>query len=151
MSKKSNELPLSEESVTETLKFITDKLKSGENLDELIEYKKLFKKNTPFHLRSLTAAFLLKEYLKKSRRRMAGGTSIFVSIGKNRRVFPSDLIQLVNKTGKVSKESIGDIKILDSYSFINIKPSDAQTVIDNLNGIEYRGRKLTVNLAKKNS
>ena len=46
---------------------------------------------------------------------------------------------------------IGDIKILDNYSFITLSSQASETAIDNLDGIDYRGRKLTVNFAKKKS
>jgi hypothetical protein len=94
---------------------------------------------------------MLKEMGQKRGGRpiITDGVSIFMSIGRNRKIFPKDLIHLLINTGKVDRQDIGDIKILDNYSFIVISRSAADNAIDNLDGIDYRGRRLTVNMAKK--
>lgn len=118
--------------------------------DDLKVYKKIFKKTVPLHLRSWTIAYLLKQAVgSKSRRKITSGTTLFISVGKNRRVYPRDLIQLFVGAGKIEREEIGEIKVLDSYSFITIKEASAAKAIDNLDGINYRGRNLVVNFAKK--
>lgn len=125
-------------------------VKEDENPDDLKVYKKIFKKTVPLHLRSWATAYLLKQAVEsKSRRTITGGTTLFISVGKNRRVYPRDLIQLFIGTGKIKREDIGEIKVLDSYSFITIKEASAATAIDNLDGINFRGRNLVVNFAKK--
>lgn len=120
------------------------------NPDDLKVYKKIFRKTVPLHLRPWAAAYLLKQAVEpKSRRKVTGGTTLFISVGKNRRVYPRDLIQLFIGAGKIKREDLGEIKVLDSYSFITIKEASAATAIDNLDGINYRGRNLVVNFAKK--
>jgi len=47
------------------------------------------------------------------------------------------------------RERIGDIRVLDNYSFVQVYTEDAQKVIDSLNGCEYRGRKLNVSFSRK--
>jgi ATP-dependent RNA helicase DeaD len=131
---------------------LIDKVRNQEDPDVLKAYKKAFKKQVPFALRSWVVAYMLKEMGNKrggNRKTIADGMSIFVSIGRNRKVFPKDLVHLFVNTGKVSRDNIGDIKILDNYSFISISRSAAESAIDNLDGIDFRGRKLTVNFAKK--
>ena len=103
-------------------------------------------------MRSWVSAYLLKEFAsKKTGRTVQNGVSLFVSIGRNRKVYPKDLIHLFVNTGKVDRSMIGDIKILDNYSFITLNSQATETAIDNLDGIDFRGRKLTVNFAKKKS
>ncbi|MFW6364272.1 MAG: DbpA RNA binding domain-containing protein [Spirochaeta sp.] len=75
--------------------------------------------------------------------------TIFISIGKNRRVFPRDLIGLFSSVDGVNPEKIGDIRILDNYSFVTIDPEIAPAVITALHNSDFRGRKLTVNFARK--
>ncbi|AFG38095.1 DbpA RNA binding domain-containing protein [Spirochaeta africana] len=75
--------------------------------------------------------------------------TIFISIGKNRRVFPRDLIGLFSSVDGVDPEKIGDIRILDNYSFVTVDPSIAPGLITALHNSDYRGRKLTVNFARK--
>ena len=77
------------------------------------------------------------------------GTSIFISIGKNRRVYPRDLVGLLIGVAGIDRESIGDIKVLANYSFVQLYTKDAQTAIDKLNGYEYRGRRLAVSFSKQ--
>ena len=77
--------------------------------------------------------------------------SIFVSIGKNRRVFPRDLVGLLIAVGGLERDRIGDIKVLANYSFVQLYANDAQTAIDKLNGYDYRGRKLAVSFSRQKS
>ena len=75
--------------------------------------------------------------------------TIFISIGRNRRVFHRDLLSLITQVVELDRERIGDIRVLDNYSFVQVFSEDAQKVIDALNGYEYRGRKLTVSFSRK--
>lgn len=78
-------------------------------------------------------------------------TSIFISIGKNRRVYPRDLVGILIAVGGIDRERIGDIKVLANYSFVQLYTEDAQTAIDKLNGYDYRGRKLAVSYSRQKS
>jgi ATP-dependent RNA helicase DeaD len=123
---------------------------------ELNEYRDAFKKSVGLFQRSLVAGYLFKQLLKGEghttpRRPKGKTTTLFISIGKNRRVFPRDLIGFFASKGNVKKGQIGDIKILDSYSFLEIEESAAEGAIAKLDGENFRGRKLTVNFAKKKS
>ena len=76
-------------------------------------------------------------------------TTIFISIGRNRKVFPRDLIGLIVQNANIERERIGDIRVLDNYSFVQLYTDDCPTVISALDGFEYRGRKLTVSYSRK--
>ncbi len=78
-------------------------------------------------------------------------TSIFISIGKNRRVYPRDLVGILIAIAGIDRERIGDIKVLANYSFVQLYTEDAQTAIDKLNGYDYRGRKLAVSFSRQKS
>jgi hypothetical protein len=72
-----------------------------------------------------------------------------VSIGRNRRVYPRDLGDFfVQKLG-IRPDEIGNVRVFDKYSFVEISPSRAQDAITRLTGADYKGRILTVNYAKK--
>jgi hypothetical protein len=73
---------------------------------------------------------------------------LFVSIGRNRKVFPREILALINANTEVSKDDIGIIRILDNYSFIQVRSAVADVVIQALNGRNFRGRTLTVNYAR---
>ena len=74
-------------------------------------------------------------------------TTIFVNIGKNRRIFPRDLVGLLTNVAKIERDRIGDIRVLANYSFVQIFAEDADKAIAALNDYDYRGRKLEVNYA----
>jgi len=136
----------------ENVESIIDRIQNEEDLDEMQLYKKLFKKSVPFHMRSYVGAYLLKNTMGKSLKKSSGNkATLFISIGRNRRVYPRDLVGLFSAAAGISKSEIGDIKILDSYSFMEINPKSAEKAIEVLDGTEYRGRKITVNYAKKKS
>ena len=75
--------------------------------------------------------------------------TIFISIGKNRRVFPRDLVGLFSSIDGVDPDKIGDIRILDNYSFVTVDAEIAPELILALHNSDYRGRRLTVNFARK--
>ncbi len=76
-------------------------------------------------------------------------TTLFVSVGRNRRVYPRDLIGLILQATGVERDHIGEIRVLDNYSFVQVMTDDAEKIIAELNETEYRGRKLTVSHSKK--
>lgn len=76
-------------------------------------------------------------------------TTLFVSIGRNRRVYPRDLIGLILQNVEMDRDHIGDIRVLDNYSFVQVITEDAGKIIDALNEFEFRGRKLAVSYSRK--
>jgi hypothetical protein len=50
---------------------------------------------------------------------------------------------------EMDREHIGDIRVLDNYSFVQVITEDAEKIISALNEFEYRGRKLAVSYSRK--
>ena len=73
---------------------------------------------------------------------------LFFSAGRSRRVFPREILGLINAKTAIPKEDIGAIRILDNYSFVQVRDTVAEKIIEALNGQVFRGRPLTVNYAK---
>ncbi|GHV77036.1 hypothetical protein AGMMS49942_18570 [Spirochaetia bacterium] len=73
---------------------------------------------------------------------------LFISVGRNRRVFPREILGLIGTKTAVSKDDIGLINILNNYSFVQVRISAAEEIIAALNGINFRGRTLAVNYAR---
>jgi hypothetical protein len=73
---------------------------------------------------------------------------LFISIGKNRRLFPREVITLIMTKTQTPREDIGIIRILDNYSFVQVRDTRAEEIIAALNGVKFRGRTLAVNFAK---
>jgi hypothetical protein len=73
---------------------------------------------------------------------------LFISIGRNRRVFHREILGLIGAKTAVSKDDIGIINILNNYSFVQVRNSVAEEIINTLNGINFHGRTLAVNYAR---
>lgn len=75
--------------------------------------------------------------------------TIFIGVGRNRRVFPRDLVGLLVNIAGLDRERIGEIRVLANYSFIQLFSEDCEKAIAALNNYEYRGRKLSVSYSKQ--
>jgi ATP-dependent RNA helicase DeaD len=74
---------------------------------------------------------------------------LFVSIGRNRRVYARDLTQLFTEKLQLLEGDIGGVRVFEKYSFVDIVPARAEDAIARLTGTELKGRAITVNYAKK--
>ncbi len=160
--KTSHQLKPSEaEVLSGKIKMLLEEVKQYKHPEELAQIKKIMRKNVPFHLRSYLFAYLLREKLEKadspqeeeaaadSADEQEHMSTLFVSIGKNRKVFPKDLIKLFKSQLPLQDQDIGTVRVLDNYSFINVSTEYAQDAIDQMNNMKFRGRTITVNFAKK--
>jgi 3-phenylpropionate/cinnamic acid dioxygenase small subunit len=146
---------LDREKAIANLSEIREKAYSNADPVLLSEYRKLFRKKFSFFRRSWAAAWLFMYYdqretptIKSHSLPEEDSKKLFFSIGKSRRLFPREVISLILSKTSVSREDIGLIRILDNYSFVQIRDKKADEVIEKLNGIKFRGRSLTVNHAK---
>lgn len=73
---------------------------------------------------------------------------LFFSAGRSRKVFPREILGLIISRTLIAKEDIGAIRILDNYSFVQVRNTVADTIIGALNGNMFRGRPLLVNYAR---
>jgi len=167
-------MKLDKEKASKNLKVILEKVQTDTDLELLGEYRKLYKKEVNLFRRSWAAAWLLMYYDQKEfpnirsaaekipfRRENAGSAAdaeinlseeeskrLFFSIGKNRHLFPREVIMFICSKTSVPREDIGSIRILDNYSFVQVRDTRADEIIQALNGLKFRGRTLTVNYAK---
>jgi hypothetical protein len=163
------------------IRAVMDKILGDTDLVQLSQYKKIYKKEISIFKRSWAAAWLFMYYDQRENPRFNAAEKssnnekysekktdtqpdievnlaeeeskrLFISIGKNRRLYPRELIAfIISKTSAV-REDIGSIRILDNYSFVQVRDNKADEIIAALNGVKFRGRTLTVNFAKpKNS
>jgi hypothetical protein len=73
---------------------------------------------------------------------------LFINAGRSRRVFPREILGLIASKTPVSRDDVGTIRILDNYSFIQVRTAQADAIIEALNGKSFRGRPLAVNYAR---
>ena len=77
-----------------------------------------------------------------------GLSRLFVSIGRNRRVLPDDLAELISDSVTVERSELGEIRVLDSYSFVEVPEAVAEDTIAALSGTSFKGRRITVDFAR---
>jgi len=70
-------------------------------------------------------------------------------VGRNRGVHAKDLAGLFARTLQVDPASIGDIRVLDNYSFLEIEAGLADRAISALSGTQLKGKQISVNYARK--
>jgi hypothetical protein len=73
---------------------------------------------------------------------------LFFSAGRSRKVFPREILGLIISKTSVAKEDVGAIRILDNYSFVQVRNTVADDIIKSLNGNMFRGKPLVVNFAR---
>ena len=154
---------MDKEKAKSNLKEILQKMHDDANISRIHEYHKLYKKEISLFKRSWAAAWLFMYYDQKETPQAAGAEEkpsaeivlseeeskrLFISIGKNRRLFPREIITLIMSKTSVAREDIGAIRILDNYSFVQVRDTKADEIISRLTGHKFRGRTLTVNFAK---
>ena len=148
---------LNEEQITAFLKEAVETVKTEEDPDVLNAYRKIFRKNVPFTLRSYIAAYLIKEfegsafprskpYSRRPNPRFGDRSRGYFS---DRPPVERDIITLLIQNADISRERIGDIRILDNYSFVQVMNEDADKIIEKLNDFPYRGKNLSVSYSRK--
>lgn len=138
-----------EKFLAQALETILKTIRQTEDADQLNRYRQVFKRHVPIFMRSYVAAYLFKKSLDNFVAAPSETTKLFVSIGKNRQVYAKDIIKLFMDRLGIQRSQIGEVKVLDSYSFVDIGLDHAQEAISKLSGINFRGRRLSVNLARK--
>jgi ATP-dependent RNA helicase DeaD len=86
---------------------------------------------------------------EKPREKPAGLTRLFISAGKSRGIFAKDLAVHFTNTLKIDRSRLGEIRVLDNYSFLEIDSALAEKAIASLSGTQLKGRQITVNYARK--
>jgi hypothetical protein len=161
------------ERTKQTIAAVLDRIRTEVDPLLLEEYHRLFKKEVSLFHRSKVAAYLLmlcdqgkipRPSPRDSNSRKTGNDRenespryplaeeesmrLFFSVGRSRRVFPREILGLINTKTAIPREDIGSIRILDNYSFVQVRSTVAEKIIESLNGVSFRGRPLTVNYAK---
>ncbi len=149
----------------ELIKKMVKSIKEEEDADEMNQFKKLVKRNVPFTMRGYFSAYLFK-LLNSNTNTNAGVRpgraqsqnrpdkeykTLFFNIGRSRGVNPQALIRFIAATAELDASEIGQVRVHDNYSFVDVAEPSVQKVIESLNSKLYRGRTLAVNFAKKSA
>lgn len=77
-----------------------------------------------------------------------GIAKLFLTIGKEHRIGPGDIIKLIVDNTGLSSKAIGNIKILEKFTFVEVPRNSVEKVIDALQKSIIAGRKIRVEKAK---
>ena len=75
-----------------------------------------------------------------------GYTRIFINLGKRDGIFPKQLIGLMNANVHHRVE-MGRIDLLTNFSYFEVPEQDARFVLKDMNGADWKGRRVSVSLA----
>ncbi|MDP4090920.1 MAG: DEAD/DEAH box helicase [Bacillota bacterium] len=73
---------------------------------------------------------------------------LFVNLGRMDRVDPKVLLQFLNKNADVNREDIGNIDILDKFTFIDASEEVVEDIMRNCTGKSLCGRKVRIEVSK---
>ncbi len=79
-----------------------------------------------------------------------GFTRLFINLGKRDGIFPKQLISLMNANVHHRIE-MGRIDLLTNFSYFEVPEKDARFVIKDMNGADWKGRRVAVSLANADS
>ncbi|HEX6050206.1 MAG TPA: DbpA RNA binding domain-containing protein, partial [Gemmatimonadaceae bacterium] len=75
-------------------------------------------------------------------RGQAGFTRIFLSIGERDGVRPGDLVGAITGETGITSDRVGKLEIRDSHTIAEVASADAATVIEKMNGVSMKGRRI---------
>jgi hypothetical protein len=158
-------MPFDQERLRQRIAGALEKIYTEADPKLLNQYRAVIKKEVSLFKRSYLTAYLLMEQDQGGRRSRAPAENskneaprrplpeedsarLFVGAGRSRRIFPREILALIAEKTSAAKDDIGIIRILDNYSFIQVRKSVADEIINALNGSSFRGRPLAVNYAR---
>ncbi|HPA17108.1 MAG TPA: DEAD/DEAH box helicase [Verrucomicrobiae bacterium] len=74
----------------------------------------------------------------------AGMLRLVMNIGKSKHIMPGDVVGVIAGAASVPRESIGAIKLLPKVTLVDVAEEHAQAVLQKLNGIRFKGHRLTI-------
>ena len=88
---------------------------------------------------------------KTSRKAEKGFARLFLNVGKTDGFFATQIIDLINRNTKNMRVNVGRIDLMKNFSFFEVAEEQAKDVIRALNKVNYKGRKIIVELAGENT
>jgi ATP-dependent RNA helicase DeaD len=81
--------------------------------------------------------------------RHATGSRFFINLGKMDNVDVSKLLELLDDFCGVQKKDIGKIDMKGAYSFFEVEKERADDILKGIQGVEYQGRQVRVELTER--
>ena len=135
------------------LKKLVEEMKLYNNPEELEKTRSLIRKNVPLSMRGYLLAYLYTKMNRKKehapRAEQEDCSSLYINVGKANRTNPKDLAAFIVTTAGINDSAVRGVSFRQNYSFVSVDKNLAQSVIDKVNGKEFRGRKVKVNFSKE--
>ena len=74
---------------------------------------------------------------------------LFLTIGRMDKLNPKMLLDFLVETAAIGKEEVGNIDILEKFTFIDVSEKAAEAILKNSSGKKFGGRKLKVEMSNK--
>lgn len=78
-----------------------------------------------------------------------GARTLYLNIGKMKRLYAKELSQLLQTELGITREDIYSIRIHDKYSFISMSEENCEKAIAKLNGMDIKGRTAAISYSNK--
>lgn len=89
------------------------------------------------------------EYTENSIASSAEYTRLFLTVGRMDKLNPKVLLQFFNETAGVNREDVGDIDILEKFSFVNVTERVMDSILKHCHGKRLCGRKVKIEVSLK--
>ena len=86
---------------------------------------------------------------RKPRKNNADMIRFFFNLGKRDKLKKTDMLDIINQATKKSKKraDIGDIEILEKFSFFEVEKSFKNEVLSNISSLKFRGKEMRAEVA----
>ncbi len=133
-----------------------------ESLDSYVKTVKELLEETPLSAVELSAALLYLSVKEKKAEKKSSQTReiskktgaeqgmarLFIGLGSLDKIRPRHLVELVASNTNLSGGDVGAVDIFDKYSFFEVPADTVSHVVEALNNLVYRGRKIYVEPAQ---
>ena len=81
--------------------------------------------------------------------RYVTGTRFFINLGKMDGLDNGSMLGLIEDSTGISKKSIGKLELKGAYSFFEVEKDQADTVLNEFKGVEYKGRQVRLEVTER--
>ena len=89
------------------------------------------------------------DYTENSIGAKSSHVRLFLNVGRKDNLNPKLLLQFFNYEANIYKESIGNIDLLDKFSFVDVVEDDVDTIIKKCTGKKLCGRRVNIEISNR--
>jgi ATP-dependent RNA helicase DeaD len=85
----------------------------------------------------------------KPRREREGTVKLLVGAGRSQGLEPADIVSAIVDGSHLEGEDIHNVRLLERFAFVEVPAKRADEVVEKVNGIDVRGVKLRLEVARR--